>query len=241
MMAVLLFVACNELPRPTATLASPEPSTSGITVVDTRLMPPILAIAQHPEWAPDSTRVLNAHRAFTSLDELCVEVLRPNLLPLYVTVDVESLPWTTRSIVVFDPANDEDPEVTYDSGDADSDPDLCRHVLAGSGAPFPDDPASVEIVGGVRDPAQAAAIARAIVSLPQAFGIDRSSRPAINLRPLDSAVEGRVCYEATVFQGGPRSAVTVTLLRDGDEWRFDHVRVYKQALNTPGPVPDGAC
>lgn len=235
------IVACGAPVAPTPAATPSGSIQTGLQVVDTRLMPPMLAIAQHPEWAPGSTSDLNAHRAFASLDELCVEVARPNLLPLYVTVDVDPRPWTVKSIVVFDPATDVEPRVTYDSGDPDSQPDLCRGVLRGAGAPFPADSGSVEVVGGVREPAHARAIAQAIVANPSAFGIDRSSRPAINMRPLDSAVEGRACYEATVFQGGPRAAVKITLLRDGGAWRLHDVRIYKQALLTPEPLPRGAC
>jgi hypothetical protein len=235
---LVLGVACGAVPGPSP--ASPTAEPSDITVIDARLIPPMLAIAEHPGWAPGDTDRLNAHLALTSGDELCVEVLRPNLLPLYVTVDRESQPWGVKSIVVFDPATDRSPEATYDNGDPDGDPDTCRMVLGGSGEPFPHDPESVEIVGGV-GPAQAAEIARAVVALPQAFGVDLSSRPSLNVRPLDSAAEERACYDATVFQGGPRTTVRITLLRQGDGWRFHHVRVIRPRPPAPQFVPEEAC
>lgn len=235
--AAFVSSACNAGPTPSS--ATPTPTPPDITVIDSRLLAPVRAIAENPEWAPGSTDHLNAHLALSSGDDLCVEVLRPDLLPLYVTLDTESQSWTVKSIVVFDQDTDRSPRVTYDNGDPDGDPDTCRLVLGGSGEPFPFDPGSIEIVGGV-DPAHATEIARAVVSFPQAFGIDRSSEPSLNVRPLGSADANRVCYDATVFQGGPRSTVRITLRRDaeGGEWRFYHVRVID---DSPSFVPEGAC
>jgi hypothetical protein len=243
---VLLTLGCEAAPSPTQSQAStplpPPPSIpSGITVVDPRLRPAMVAISQHPDWAPGSTADLHAHRAVATFPELCVEVLRPALVPLSVTLDVDATPWEVKSIVVLDPATAAEPSVTYEDGDPDGDPDLCRFVLAGSGEPFPADPALVEVNGGVQDPQHAAAIARAMVAGPHAFGVDRTSRPAINLFPVESGLKNVACYEATVFQGGPRATVTITLLRDGSAWRLHHVRITRQALHTPGPVPEGAC
>lgn len=169
-----------------------------------------------------------------------MEVLRPDLLPLYVTVDTDAQPWTVKSIVVFDPAADHSPQVTYDNGDPDGDPDTCRMVLGGSGEPFPHDAGSIDIVGGV-GPAEAAVIAQAVVSLPEAFGIDRSSLPSLNVWPVQSSVENRACYDATIFQGGPRSTVRITLLREAEAWRFHHVRVISPRPPGRELVPEGAC
>jgi hypothetical protein len=231
-------VACSAVPNPSLTAQTSE--TSDIRAIDARLLPPLLAIAEHPDWAPGSTSQLDAHLALTSGDELCVEVLRPNLLPLYVTVDTDAQPWTVKSIVVFDPATDASPQVTYENGDPDADPDTCRMVLGGSGEPFPHDPGSIEVVGGV-GPEHALLIARTLVSLPEAFGIDRSSLPSLNVRPVEDGGEDRACYDATVFQGRPRTTVRITLLRDGDEWRFHHVRVTNPRPPAGQFMPEGAC
>lgn len=237
-LSVLLVIGCTE----TSNATPSEPAASGLTVVDPRLMPVMIEIAGHPEWAPGSTADMNAHLALPSLEDLCVEVSRPDLLPLHVTVDVESAPWTVKSIVILDPASDGSPEVTYDKGDdPDTQPDLCLSVLAGSGAPFPTDLTSIEVGGGIQDPTHGPVIAQAIVQDPRAFGLDRSSRPAINLFPLASTTENQACYEAVVFQGGPRADVTITLLNDDQGWHLANVRIGRQALHTPGPTPDGAC
>lgn len=243
--AVAALIGCSAAPTPTPPATPPAPTQpvpSGITVVDPRLLAPMLTIVRHPEWAPGSTADLHAHRAVATFPELCVEVLRPNLPPLYVAVDVDALPWTVKSIVLFDPATDEEPTVSYENGDPDGDPDTCRFVLSGSREPFPGDPSLVEVNGPIQDPAHAAAIARAIVEQPQLFGLDRSFRPAVNLDiPLRPTPAGTVCYPAVVYQGGPRAAVLVTLLRGDGGWRVHHVEITRQALHTPGPRPDGAC
>jgi hypothetical protein len=175
-----------------------------VRAVDPRLLPLLHEITRHPEWAPGPPTDLDAHRAVATFDHLCVEVLRPGATPLFVTVNVERAPWTVQSIVIFDPATDEEPRVTHDEEEGAGEADLCRHVLAGSDAPFPADPELVEVNGPIHDPAHARAIARALVERPERFGLDRSSRPAINLdSPLSPVPDGTFCYPAVVYQGGP--------------------------------------
>jgi len=238
LVACLLILGCSGHPTPTPGYSSAMPSASGITVVDARLMPPILEIAAHPEWALGDVSSLNASRALPSPRDLCVEVVRPNNLPLYVTIGVQATPWIVEAIVVYDAAHGPEPQTTYDSGRVDNQPDLCRHVLLGSGVPFPNEPTSVEISGGISRPEHVRAIAEAIVAAPERFGIDRSSQPSLNLIPAFSADDRRACYEGVVYQGGPRAAVLISLVLDESAWRLQGVRIVQQALREGG---DGSC
>jgi hypothetical protein len=243
--AIQVALGCSSLPTPTPPASTPRPVASGVTAADARLMPAMLDIARHPDWAPGSTADLNAHRAVAGVDELCVEVGRPDLLPLYVTLGIDVIPWSVRSIVVFDPAADSEPRETYNSGDRVSDPELCSALLRASGEAFTSDPTTVEVNGPIQNPIHALAIAEAIVQTPETFGIDRSLQPSINLLSViqQPNPDERQCYYGVIYQGGPRARVTLTLVRDGDgdAWRVGHMRINQQALHTPPPRPAEAC
>jgi hypothetical protein len=85
--ALLSLLACSTAPGP-----SPTHSVE-LTADDARLRPVLEQLVQHPEWTGGETTDMKSARAVASLRHVCVEVERPGLSDLHVSVDVSRLPW----------------------------------------------------------------------------------------------------------------------------------------------------
>jgi hypothetical protein len=213
-----------------------------IVTDDPRLVPPMLSIGAHPEWSGGAASELRVTRVAASLRELCVQVAQPAGPVLYVAVDTDPTPWQVLAVVIFEAGVDEEPRITYEGGGY-FEADLCRAVLIGTPVPFPPDPLSIKVTGGISDPAQIAAVQEALHRMPGSFGIEPDGAPEISLRPIqdDDRPVDQVCYEGIVYQGGPRSKVILGLRGASDAWQFQSVRIVEMALRTPGLPEPGEC
>jgi hypothetical protein len=227
-----------------ATPATTPERTSGPTAgpIDPRLVPIIDRIASDPRLSggEDAPPPGGVSAVLPSVDALCVEVDRGGATPLYVAVDVATVPWDVLAVVTYEPDVDEEPRTLYERADYPN-ADLCRHVLGGAGLPFPVDASGVEVTGGVDGP-QAQAIREALFGAPERFGVERTGAPAILVMPLVGPDDPArpVCLEGTVFLGGPRARVVIGLRRTGSAWQVETVRL-EQALRVAPPRPPGAC
>jgi len=223
-------------------LSSHGPSGIPAQVDEVHLREVVDQVAAHPEWAPGPEVPIAVHTAVTSMSALCIAVERPPELTLYVSVDPSTSPWIVKAVEVFDPETDTEPRITFEEADY-PDADLCRFVVAGDREPFPEAAAQIGVQGGLNHPDHLPLIQQALFAEPERFGVDRTSRPSINVAPSNGSGVGPgiVCYSGVVYQGGPRASVNFGLSESNGGWIFDTVRVTEQVLHSAERHTRGTC